>query len=114
MQTERLRIRAAEGVWVLRAGGAVIGESARALELAEGDYPPVIYFPREDLGMAFLERSETTSVCPWKGTASYFHIVAKSGRIRDAGWSYETPKPGAERIAGHIAFYKDKVTLEQV
>ncbi len=110
----RLHIHAADGVWVVRAGGAVIGESSNALELVEGDYPPVIYFPRADLGMAFLERSDTTSVCPHKGQASYFDIVTKSGPIRDAGWSYETPLPGAERIAGHIAFYADRVTLEQV
>ena len=114
MLTERLRINAAEGTWVVRAGGAVIGESSNALELVEGDYPPVIYFPREDLGMAFLERSETTTVCPHKGQASYFDIVTKSGPIRDAGWSYETPLPDAARIAGHIAFYKDKVTLELI
>lgn len=114
MQTERIRIHPAEGVWVVRAGGAVIGESARALELLEGDYPAVIYFPREDLGMAFLDASETSSFCPYKGQASYFHIAAKSGRIRDAGWSYEAPKPDAARIAGHIAFYADRVTLERV
>ncbi len=114
MLTERLRVHAADGVWVIRAGGAVIGESANALELLEGDYPPVIYFPREDLGMAFLDPSETTSFCPWKGEASYFDLVVKSGAIRDAGWTYEDPKPEAARIAEHIAFYGDKVTLEQV
>jgi uncharacterized protein (DUF427 family) len=74
----------------------------------------VIYFPRGDLGMAFLDRSETTSVCPFKGQASYFHIAVKGDVIRDAGWSYEDPKPEAARIAGHMAFYPDKVTLEQV
>lgn len=114
MLTQRLSIHAADGTFVLRAGGAVIGESARALELVEGDYPPVIYFPREDLGMAFLERSDTSSVCPHKGQASYFDISTSAGVIRDAGWSYETPLEGAERIAGHIAFYADKVTVEQV
>jgi len=64
--------------------------------------------------MAFLERSTTTSTCPFKGEASYFHIVAKSGPIRDAAWSYETPKPEAERIAAHIAFYTNRATVEQV
>jgi len=114
MLTQRVRIHAAEGTWVVRAGGAVIGESANALELIEGDYPAVIYFPRDDLGMAFFEASATTSVCPHKGVASYFHIAAKSGLIRDAGWSYEAPTPEAARIAGHIAFYANKVTLERV
>jgi uncharacterized protein (DUF427 family) len=99
---------------VVRAGGAVIGESDRALELVEGEYPPVIYFPREDLGMAFLEASETRSNSPHIGEARYWTIVAKSGPIRDAGWSYDAPLPGAERIAGHIAFYTDRVAVEQV
>ena len=64
-----ITIRPAEGTWVVRAGGAVLGESSRALELVEGDYPPVIYFPREDIAMAFLEPSKTRSHCPWKGDA---------------------------------------------
>jgi uncharacterized protein (DUF427 family) len=114
MLTERLRIHPAEGTWVLRAGGAVIAESSGALELLEADYPPVIYFPRRDLAMPLLEASDTVSVCPFKGRASYFHLVVKSGAIRDAGWSYERPRPEAARIAGHIAFYREKVTLEQV
>lgn len=114
MLTRKLRVHAAEGTWVVRAGGAVIGESARALELIEGEYPPVIYFPRDDLGMAFLEPSDTTSTCPHKGEARYFHIAAKSGLIRDAAWSYEDPKADVARIAGHVAFYGDKVTLEMV
>ena len=51
---ENITIRNAPGKWVVRAGGAILGESDRALELTEGDYPPVIYFPRDDIGMAFL------------------------------------------------------------
>jgi uncharacterized protein (DUF427 family) len=114
MLTHSLSVHAAEGTWVVRAGGAVIGESSRALELVEPDHPPVIYFPREDLGMAFLEPSQTTSRCPRKGEARYWHIMAKSGPIRDAGWSFDAPLAGAERIAGHIAFYTDRVAVEQV
>lgn len=107
-------ITPADGTWVVRAGGAVIGESANALELAEGDREPVIYFPREDIGMAFLERSQHTSVSADLGEASYFNIVAKSGLIHDAGWSFEAPTPEAARIAGYIAFQPNKVTLELV
>lgn len=114
MLTQRLHIRAGDDTWVVRAGGAVIGESSRTLEVVEGDLPPVIYFPREDLGMAFLDRSETTSVSARLGQARFFDIVIKSGVIRDAGWSFEAPLPDAERIADHIAFHGHKVTLELV
>ncbi|NDV01701.1 DUF427 domain-containing protein [Pseudoroseicyclus tamaricis] len=111
---DHITIRPAGGHWVVRAGGAVLGESDKALELTEGDYPPVIYFPREDIAMAFLEPSETVSTCPWKGEARYFSIVAKSGTIPDSAWSYEEPKAGVEAIAGHLAFYTSKVAVEQV
>lgn len=111
---DHIRMTRAEGTWVVRAGGAVLAESTDAVELREGAYPPVIYFPREAIAMAFLEPSATTTTCPHKGRATYYTIITKSTRIEDAGWSYETPKAGMERIAGHIAFYPGKVTIEQV
>ena len=60
------------------------------------------------------EPSETTSQCPHKGQATYYHIAAKSGLIRDAAWSYETPNDGIADIAGYLAFYPDKVTVEEL
>lgn len=110
-----IAIRPATGTWVIRAAGAVIGESTDALELTEGDYPAVIYFPRSDIAMAFLDQTDQTSSCPFKGAATYFTIVAKSGPIKNAGWSYETPKPAVAAIKDYIAFYSnEKVTVEQV
>lgn len=111
---DHIKIRPANGTWVIRAGGAVLGETKRALELTEGDHPPVIYVPREDIAMSFIDPSDTRTTCPHKGEASYFHIVAKSGPIKDAAWSYETPKEGVEQIAGHLAFYTDRVAVEEV
>lgn len=111
---EHIKIHKAEGVWVVRAGGAVLGETRDALELVEGNMSAVIYFPRSDIGMAFLERSETTSYCPHKGDATYYSIHTKSGEITDAGWSYESPKDAVARIRDHIAFYPHKVTVEQL
>lgn len=99
---------------MLRAGGAVLGETKAALELREGDYPAVMYFPREDIAMALFEKSDTTSVCPFKGDAVYYSIQTKSVLIKDAAWSYEAPKAGVEAIAGHLAFYGDKVVVEQI
>lgn len=114
MLTQEPRIVAAEGVWVVRAGGAVIGESARALELLDGTPHPAIYFPAADLAMAFLEPSGRTKPSRALGEARLFDLVLKSGTIADAAWSYETPPPEAARIAGHIAFAADKVTIERV
>jgi uncharacterized protein (DUF427 family) len=112
---DHIRIRRADGTWTIRAGGAVLGESTNALELTEGSSPFVIYFPRGDIAMAFLDRSDHTSTCPWKGLASYFSIVTKSTTLRDAAWSYENPKPGMEAIKDHIAFYAtDQVVIERI
>ncbi|PIE14584.1 MAG: hypothetical protein CSA70_02240 [Rhodobacterales bacterium] len=104
-----ISIRKAPGTWVVRAGGAVLGESAQALELNEGSLDPVIYFPRSDIAMAFLDESDHCTHCPHKGDASYFSIVTKSKTIQNAGWSYENPKADVDRIKDHIAFH---VTVE--
>lgn len=110
-----IKIRKATGTWVVRAGGAVLGESANALELEEGSLPPVIYFPRSDIAMAFLERTKKSTHCPKKGDASYFSIVTKSTVLADAVWSYETPFSAAAEIKDHLAFYAgDSVTVEQL
>ncbi len=111
---EHIKISPADGTWVVRAGGAVLGESANALELTEGQYSPVIYIPRADIAMMFLDKSDTISTCPHKGAATYYSIASNSGLIADAAWSYETPKAGMEAIAGHVAFYDTKVDVEQV
>ena len=113
--SDHIKIRRAEGTWVVRAGGAVLGEASNALELAEGSYTPVIYFPRESIATAFLEASDKTSTCPWKGEASYYSIVTKSTVLKDAAWSYEDPKEGMEQIKDHLAFFTgDAVTVEQI
>lgn len=111
---DHITIAPAEGEWVIRAGGAVLAETGNALELTENGHNPVIYFPRADVAMAFLEPSDTRSTCPHRGEARYYSIIAKSGAIKDAAWSYEDPKPGVEAIAGHLAFYPGKVAIEEV
>lgn len=111
---DHITIRPAAGKWVVRAGGAVLGESARALELTEGDYPPVIYFPREDLAMAFLEETDTVAACPFKGTAKHYDIHTKSVVIKNAAWTYEAPNKVAAAIKDHIAFYAQKAAVEQL
>ncbi len=111
---DHIKIREATGTWVVRASGAVLGESSNALELTEGSSAPVIYFPREDIGMSFLEQTDSTTRCPHKGTASYFTVSGPDGDLIDAAWSYETPHEAMAPIAGHLAFYADRVTVEKL
>ncbi|WGW03294.1 DUF427 domain-containing protein [Tropicibacter oceani] len=110
-----ISISPAQGTWVVRAGGAVIGESSRALELAEGDLPFVIYFPREDIATALLDATAHKTSCPHKGEASYYSIMSKSKTYANAVWSYEDPKPEVAAIKGYLAFnVQDGVAVEQV
>ena len=112
---QHISIRKAEGTWSVRAGGAVLGESSDALELIEGDYPPVIYFPRSDIAMAFLDPTSKSTHCPHKGDASYFSVVTKSTTLGDVAWSYEDPKEDVARIKDHLAFYTNgDVTVERI
>lgn len=112
---EHIKIRPAAGTWVVRAGGAILGETRNALELVEGDRAPVIYFPRADIAMAFLDKTDKTTTCPWKGAASHYSIVTKSTVLTNAAWSYEAPKDGVSQIAGHLAFYpSDAVAVEEI
>ncbi|MDC0736945.1 DUF427 domain-containing protein [Cognatishimia sp. SS12] len=113
--SQYITIRKAPGKWSVRAGGAVLGETSNALELSEGDLPPVIYFPREDIATAFLDASDKVTHCPHKGDARHFSIVTKSKTIQDCAWSYEDPKEEAARIKGHLAFYiSADVAVEQL
>lgn len=112
--TSHIRIAPASGTWVVRAEGAVIAESRAALELTEGSRAPVIYFPRSDIAMAFLEPSARVTTCPHKGQTVYFHIAGAGGQIADAAWSYETPKADVAEIAGHLAFDPAIVTVERI
>ena len=75
-------------------------------------HAPVHYLPRADVAMEFLERSDKVTHCPHKGDATHYHIIGISGQISDGAWSYENPKQGAEAIAGHLAFYTDRLAVE--
>lgn len=112
--SDHIKIHKANTKWVVRAGGAVLGESNNALELTEGDYPTVIYFPRADIAMAFLDATAKTSHCPHKGDASYFSIQTKSTVLENAVWSYETPLEGVAQIKEHLAFDRSMVTVEEL
>ncbi|MFC4215718.1 DUF427 domain-containing protein [Pseudophaeobacter arcticus] len=111
----KIRIRKAAGTWVVRSGGAVLGETTRALELDEDGHNPVIYFPREDIAVAFLDPSDKTTHCPYKGDATYYSIVNKSSVTENMVWSYEAPNEDLAQIKGYLAFHlSDSVKVEQI
>lgn len=90
--------------------GSTLAMSAHALVMSEAGRPDVVYFPRDGVDFTMLERSATSSWCPYKGEASYFSLRANAG-ASDVAWSYEAPLPAMTDIAGRVAFYADKVRI---
>ncbi|VWX52799.1 DUF427 domain-containing protein [Novosphingobium sp. 9U] len=84
-----------------RWNGAVIARSDDTV-VVEGNH----YFPREAVDAALLRPSATTSVCPWKGTASYHSLEVDGATNKDAAWYYPDPKAAAAEIRDRIAFWK--------
>jgi len=93
--------------------GRTIADSARALELVEAGYKPVVYFPREDADMNALERTDRVTTCPYKGQANYYSILGENVRDENAVWTYETPIAAVADIAGHLAFYPNRVEIRR-
>lgn len=87
----------------------IVADSRRALIIKEADLPPVVYFPREDVDMAHLTQTDHVTHCPYKGDATYFTLKIHTGISENAAWSYETPFPAMDEIAGHVAFYPERV-----
>ena len=84
-----------------RWNGEIIAQSDATI-LVEDNH----YFPRVAVNEHLLVESETTSFCPWKGTASYYSLLVNGETNRDAAWYYADPKEKAGAIADHIAFWK--------
>jgi uncharacterized protein (DUF427 family) len=81
--------------------GTVIAESD-ATVIVEGNQ----YFPPQSVRQEYLRPSNTHTECPWKGTASYYHIEVDGIRGADAAWFYPAPKDAASQIKDHIAFWR--------
>lgn len=96
---------------VVRAGGKVIADTTSALSLQESDYPPVQYVPLTDVDESVLRRTDTSTYCPYKGDASYYTVATPDGEVVDAIWFYEKPFDAVAPIAGHVAFYTDRVAV---
>jgi uncharacterized protein (DUF427 family) len=91
--------------------GQKLAESDRPVLLDETGLPTRYYLPREDVRTDLLRRTDLATTCPFKGEASYWSALA-GGQLHDnVVWSYETPIPGAEGIAGLMCFYPERVEL---
>jgi uncharacterized protein (DUF427 family) len=96
------------------AGDIVIADTTHALTLKEATYPAVQYVPRSDANLALLTRTDRVTHCPYKGDANYFSVNANGKTLENSIWTYEAPFPAMTEISGHLAFYPDKVRIEEV
>jgi uncharacterized protein (DUF427 family) len=81
--------------------GEVVAES-EATVVVEGNH----YFPLDSVRRELIAESDQTSVCPWKGQASYYDLLVGGERNAGAAWYYPDPKPEASEIRGHVAFWR--------
>ena len=96
------------------AGGQVIADTTEALVLREASYPAVFYIPRKDTNLALLSRTDHSTYCPYKGDAAYFSLPADVAQAENAIWTYEAPYEAVAPIRDHLAFYADRVTIEEL
>jgi uncharacterized protein (DUF427 family) len=86
--------------------GQVIAESNQTI-VVENNH----YFPPDSIKKQYYHQSETTTVCPWKGEASYYNILVDGNENTDAAWYYPEPSDAAAKIKDYVAFWKGvKVT----
>jgi len=109
-----ITIQPAAKRWRAAFAGHVIADSDNALVLREASLGPVVYFPREDVAMEYMSRTDRSTHCPYKGDAAYFTLLMDGQFAENAVWSYEAPFPAMDAIAGRVAFYADRVEVYEV
>jgi uncharacterized protein (DUF427 family) len=92
--------------------GVVLAETKHALVLREGRLPPRYYIPEADVRMELLTPTSKHTVCPFKGTASYWSVRVGDELLPDLVWSYPDPIPDATEIAGMLCFYNERVEID--
>jgi uncharacterized protein (DUF427 family) len=98
----------------VRVAGEIVADSRRALFLFETGHPARYYLPQADVRMDLLVPTARSSVCPYKGRASYWSINLGERAIADAVWGYLEPLPECPRIKGLLCFYPEKVDAIEI
>jgi uncharacterized protein (DUF427 family) len=111
------RVRLEQGRKRVRAylAGNVVADTTQPRLVWEVPYYPAYYFPvedvRTDLRMDLLVPTGTVTHCPYKGQAQYWSARAGGRLVEDLAWSYSTPLPESQKVAGLVAFYNERVDL---
>ena len=97
----------------VRFNGELIADSAKTLIVRETKHDPVVYFPREDVRLDAMQRTDHETFCPFKGEASYWSLRAGDRVEENAVWTYERPFDEVAGLKGYVAFYPDRPGLVQ-
>ena len=104
----RISLQPGRGRVRVSIGGVVLADSDRATLLLEDGCPPRWYLPRQDVRLDLLRRSTTTTVCPFKGEATYWSYDRAGGAGADVAWSYEDPVAAMAALQGLVCFYAER------
>lgn len=96
---------------VVAVGGVTVAESRQPRLLFETGLPTRYYLPLTDVRLDLLRPSVTVSQCPYKGTAAYWSVEVDGKVHQDVVWTYRSPLPESQKIAGLVAFWNEKVEL---
>ena len=89
--------------------GVVLADTQRPIRILETSQPPGYYLPADDVTTGLLVPTASRSFCEWKGVATYWSVEIDGERFEDVAWSYATPSQRYASIAGHLAFYPQRV-----
>jgi uncharacterized protein (DUF427 family) len=109
-----IRLEPATRRWRAYFNNHVIADTDEALVLTEADLPPVVYFPRKDVAMEYMGRTDRHTHCPYKGEASYYTLTMGGQVAENVAWSYEQPFDAMTPIGERVAFYTDRVEVYSV
>ena len=103
VEEQRLRER-----MQVEVAGKVVADSTDVIRVKEDEHHDRYYFPRADIDMSLMERTDSTSECPFKGHANYYTFHDGDKRFEDAAWTYEDPFEEHAALKDRLAFYDDK------
>jgi len=95
----------------VEVAGVTVADSHRPSLVFETLLPPRYYLPREDVRTDLLVPSDTTSICPYKGVASYWSVHANGVVVPDIVWSYRDPIPENPRLRDLFCFFNERVDV---
>lgn len=107
----RIDIRSCRYIGQVWLDDTLVAESENCLVVAETDHVDRLYFPEDDVQWDLLVPNAHTTVCPFKGEASYWSLRHRDQEIENVAWSYPTPLPEVAGIVGHVSFYDERLRV---